>query len=158
MFATERGKQSDGWPLWVNFSDSFLPHALIANPWSYNTFYWTLSDVTYNSNAAIKEWAFVVCSASWAPSIISHDNSAQTAPSLTSGSSHSSAPSVLTNNIKITHLVKTEPEPTPTLFNNGSLSDNKERRGEDGRSQLRVLPRGKGVLPATWVFFLYIIQ
>jgi hypothetical protein len=109
-------------------------------------FYWTFSD----SNAKkrkhmINEWAATIPNnakpASPAPiqtttqSHKSHSNSAL--PSLTSSTSRLTAPSVLTNNIKIvTHPalapVKVKAEPALDIieiYSDGGLSDNDETRG-----------------------------
>ena len=111
-------------------------------------FYWTLSgsDLGTKKRYAINEWAATIPnnakSGSQAPShttaihkYISHPGSA--IPLLTSGTSHLTTPSVLTNNIKvISHpplmLVKMKAEPATdaTEFDsNGGLSDNDKMKG-----------------------------
>lgn len=112
--------------------------------------YWTLSD-SYNQQkrgSEIKAWASAVSNGnptSRAPkSVSSH------VPSLTSGASRSSAPSVLTDNVKIISRqvsdsvkVKEEPVPALSLFDDGGLSDNDEMRGEEREAAINSPPKGK---------------
>ena len=67
-----------------------------------------------------------------------------------SGASHSSVPSVLTYNVKIiSHQasdsvkVKFELPPTLSLNDDGGLSDNDERRGEEQEVAINSPPKGK---------------
>jgi hypothetical protein len=102
--------------------------------------YWTLSDGSQNQQkcgSAVKVWASAVPNGNPTPcatkSITSH------VPSLTSGASHSSAPSVLTDTVKIishqgSDSVKVKDEPAPVLSladDHGGLSDNNEMRGDE---------------------------
>jgi len=67
-----------------------------------------------------------------------------------SGASCSSAPLVLTDNIKIISRqvsdsvkVKEEPVPVLSLFDNGGLLDNDEMRGEEWEAVINSPPKGK---------------
>jgi hypothetical protein len=117
-------------------------------------FYWTLSDATLHKKrkhaSAIKDWALAVPAiakpTSKAPSSLTKSD----VPPLTSGTSRSSAPSVLTDNVKIiSHRalnsvkVKAEPLPTLSLHIDGGLSDNDERRGEEREVAVNSPPKGK---------------
>lgn len=115
-------------------------------------FYWTLSDAALNKksrSSAVKEWASAVPRdepPSRARSVASHTRTAT--PSLTSGASRSSAPSVLTDNVKIIRapdVVKVKSEPVPTVFldDNGGLSDNDEMKGEEREVAIKSPPKGK---------------
>ena len=115
-------------------------------------FYWTLGDAAVNKkncSSAIKEWSSAV-SRNEPPlqthSIASHTRTAT--PSLTSCASHSSAPSVLTNNVKIIQapdMVKVKSEPVPMVFldNNGGLSDNDEMKEEEHEVTIKSPPKRK---------------
>jgi hypothetical protein len=113
-------------------------------------FYWTLSDKKRKHASAIKQWALDV------PAIAKPTSKAPTSlaksdiPPLTSGTSHSSAPSVLTDSIKIiSHRaldpikVKAELAPTLSLYIDGGLSDNDERKGEEREAAINSPPKGK---------------
>ena len=119
-------------------------------------FYWTLSDTATSQKKrkhafAIQEWALTVPATakptSKAPSSLAKSN----VPSLTSGTSRSSAPSVLTDNVKITShrqaldsvKVKAEPSPTLSLHNDGGLSDNDKMRGKEREAAIKSRPKGK---------------
>jgi hypothetical protein len=116
-------------------------------------FYWTLSDTTPKMRkyaSAIKEWALAVPTTakptSKAPSSVAKSN----IPSLKSGTSRSSAPSVLTDNVKIISRqpsdsvkVKAELAPTLSLSIDGGLSDNDEMRGEEREAAINSPPKGK---------------
>ena len=115
-------------------------------------FYWTLSGAAVNKkshSSAIKKWASAVPHnepPSQAHSVASHTRI--TTPSLTSGASRSSAPSVLTDNVKIIQapdVVKVKSEPVPTVFldDNGGLSDNNEMKGEEHEVTIKSPPKGK---------------
>lgn len=115
-------------------------------------FYWTLSETSHDKqkrSSAIKAWASAVPNSNLTSratkSVTSH------VPSLTTGASRSSAPSVLSDNVKIiTHraseLVKVKSELLPTtlsLNDDGGLSDNDERRGEEREVAINSPPKGK---------------
>ena len=100
---------------------------------------------------------------SWPPSVASYTRS--TTPSLTSGTSCSSAPSVITDNVKIINhestLVKVKTEiPTISLNDNGGLSDNNELMGEEQEVAVKSPPKGKKQVTSKvgYYLFLYIIQ
>ena len=111
-------------------------------------FYWTLS-----SDASCKKQKHILAINNWASAIPTNNSSksaSQTSKftsshksdvsSLTSGTSHSSAPSVLSNKVKIIshqalELVKVKAELAPaalSIYNDGGLSDNDEIRGMEG--------------------------
>ena len=102
-------------------------------------FYWTLSETSHNKQkrgSAIKAWASAVPNSN--PTSQTAKSVSSYVPSLMSGASCSSASSILTDNVKIiSHRasdsvkVKSEFPPTLSLNNNGSLSDNDEREGEE---------------------------
>jgi hypothetical protein len=115
-------------------------------------FYWTLSDTTSHKKRkhalAIKDWALAVPTTkptSKAPYSLAKSN----VPSFTSGTSHSSAPSVLTDNVKIISQlldlvkVKAELSPTLSLHIDGGLSDNNKRRGEEQEATINSPPKRK---------------
>jgi hypothetical protein len=118
-------------------------------------FYWMLSDSSLKKRkhaSAIKEWALAVpataraTSGSKAPFSLARSD----IPPLTSGTSRSSASSVLTDSVKIiSHRaldsveVKAELAPTLSLHTNGGLSDNDERRGEEREAAINSPPKGK---------------
>jgi hypothetical protein len=115
-------------------------------------FYWTLSDTSHKKRkhaSAIKDWALAVPATK--PTLKAPSGLAKSdVPPLTSGTSHSSAPSVLTDNVKIiSHRaldsvkVKAEPSPTLSLHIDGGLSDNDERRGEGWEAAINSPPKGK---------------
>ena len=123
-------------------------------------FYWTFSDSNAKKRKhAIDEWAATIPNnakpASRAPSQTttrSHKSRSNSAlPSLTSGTSRLTAPSVLTNNIKIvTHPalapVKVKAEPAPDIieiYSDGGLSDNDEMRGIEREAAVTSPPKGK---------------
>jgi len=128
-------------------------------------FYWTLSDTTPTQNR-VSQWALAVPignPTSRPPSVASYARS--TAPSLTSGASRSSAPSVITDNVKIINRestsvkVKTE-IPTISLNDNGGLSDNDELMGEEREVAIKSPPKGKKRVTSEvgYCLFLYIIR
>lgn len=120
-------------------------------------FYWTLSDTSLHKRQnkdAIKDWASgVPVSAqpvSRAPSHTTQTKSIagrSAIPSLTSGTSRSSAPSVLTNNVRIVgHRIrpdsaKVKPEPEPE--HGGGLSDYDETKGNEREAAINSPPKGK---------------
>jgi hypothetical protein len=112
-------------------------------------FYWTLSDTSHKRKhaSAIKDWALAV-PATAKPTLKAPSSLAKSdVPPLTSGTSRSSAPSVLTDNVKIIshHSVKVKAELSPTLslHIDGGLSDNDERRGEEREAAINSPPKGK---------------
>ena len=72
-------------------------------------------------------------------------------PSLTVGTSRSSAPSVLASNIRIVGVrprpdsvkVKTEPAPGIALYSDGGLSDYDETIGKEREAAVNSPPKGK---------------
>jgi len=112
--------------------------------------YWMLSN-SYNQqkcDSEIKVWVSDVPNGN--PTLQAPKSVCSHVPSLTSGASCSSAPSVLTNNIKIiSHQVsdsvkvKEEPVPALSLFDDGGLSDNDEMRGEEQEAVINCPPKGK---------------
>jgi hypothetical protein len=115
-------------------------------------FYWTLSDTSHKKHkhaSAIKDWALSVPATKptlRAPSSLAKSD----IPPLTSGTSRSSAPSVLTDNVKIiSHQaldlvkVKAEPLPTLSLHIDGGLSNNDKRRGKEQEAMINSPPKGK---------------
>jgi hypothetical protein len=118
-------------------------------------FYWTLSDGVHDKRKRgdeIKEWASAVPkgkpTSRAANSVTSHAQSA--IPSLTSGASRSSAPSILTADVKIIsrsrfESLKVKPELASPIFvdNDGGLSDNDEVRGEEREAAITSPPKGK---------------
>ena len=119
-------------------------------------FYWTLSDASFNKKrkigSAINNWASTIptnAKPSHAPKSTSSRTNSDL-PSLTSGASRSSAPSLLTHNVKIiSHRasdskVKAEPAPdADTMYYSGGLSDNDEMRGEEREFAINSPPKEK---------------
>jgi hypothetical protein len=118
-------------------------------------FYWTLSDIASHKKrkhaSAIKDWALAVPTTAKptlkAPSRASLAKSG--VPPLTTGTSRSSALSVLTDNVKIINRraldsVKVKVElPSLLLHIDGGLSDNNKRRGEEWEAAINSPPKGK---------------
>ena len=119
-------------------------------------FYWTLSDASQKKqkhSSKINEWAATIPATAkptfQAPrSTSSHAKSG--IPSLMSGASHSLAPSVLTDDVKIISYwasnpvkVKAEPVPELSMYDDGGLSDNDEIRGEEQEVTINSPPKGK---------------
>jgi hypothetical protein len=88
-------------------------------------------------------------------------------PSLTSGTSRFTAPSVLTNNIKIdAHLalapvkVKVEPAPdTIKIYSDGGLSDNDETKGTEGEMAAQVTSSSQHIWPLLvnqWILGMFL--
>ena len=97
-------------------------------------FYWMLSDKKQKHASAIKQWALDIPAITKPTSKAPPSLAKSDIPPLTSGTSCSSAPSVLTDNVKIiSHQaldpvkVKAEPAPTLLLYIDGGLSDNDKR-------------------------------
>ena len=121
----------------------------------------TLSDSSLNKKrkiSAINEWASASAipsnvPASRAPSEVTATTSSRpksVIPSLTNGSSHSSALSVLTNNITIVShwalLAKVKAEMVHDeieIYSNGGLSNADEIKGEEWEAAIRSPPKGK---------------
>jgi len=86
-----------------------------------------------------------------ARSVTRHPRAGSATPSLMSGVGRSSAPSVLTDNVKIisrprtSELAKVNPEPASTvcLNDNGGLSDNDEVMGEEREAAFASPVKGK---------------
>ena len=129
-------------------------------------FYWTLSDSYLDKkrkhSSVISEWASTIPSnakpPSQAPSHVIATTSSRPksiVPSLTSGSSRSSAPSVLTNDVRIVGhrtrpdwvKVKAETRPEPelemALYFDGGLSDHDETIGKEQEAAINSPPKGK---------------
>ena len=141
-------------------------------------FYWTLSDVSRSHKkrkhiSAIDEWASAIPtgSAKSTTSKASKSTSSHTKsniPSLMSAaSSHSSAPSVLSDNVRIiSHpssdlvKVKAKPEPNPALsvYHDGGLSDNDELRGEEQEVAINSAPKGKRQITSEVKKILHLLQ
>ena len=102
-------------------------------------FYWTLSNDSCKKrkhSSAINDWASAIPTSAKPSSQAQKSTSSRAKsglPSLTSGASRSSAPSVLTQNVKIiTGHIKAEPAPdVHTMYYDSGLSDNDEMRGEE---------------------------
>jgi hypothetical protein len=116
-------------------------------------FYWTLSDTSLQKRRykdAIKEWASDIPDSakpvSRAPSRTTQTKSIagrSAVPSLTSGTSRSSAPSVLTNDITRPDAVKVKAEPKIALYFDGGLSDCDETIGKEREAAVNSPPKGK---------------
>ena len=140
-------------------------------------FYWTLSDLNVKKRKhgrAINDWASAIPSnakpashatsqVSRAPSQMAHNRrSILPPPSLTSGTSGSTAPSVLTNNVRIvSHMApasaKVIPEPIDTgVDSNVGLSDNNEINGNEQEAAVNSPPKGKKHITSD-VFFFFLI-
>ena len=98
----------------------------------------SVSDTPQNKRKcgdAIKEWSLAVPNGK--PTSRGANTIRSVTPSLTGSASHSSAPSVLTGNVKIIshqtselHKVKVEPVPLIHLHDNSGLSNNDEMGGK----------------------------
>jgi hypothetical protein len=119
-------------------------------------FYWTLSDVPPKRGLAINEWASAIPSRSKSTLQGPKSTSSRTKsiPSLTGGASRSSAPSVLTDNIKvISHhssdrrVTKVKVEPQADLISlsgdEGGLSDSNELDGKEREVAINSPHKGK---------------
>jgi hypothetical protein len=119
-------------------------------------FYWTLSDVPRKWSSAINEWASAIPSRSKSTLQGPKSTSSRTTsiiPSLTAGSSasRSSAPSVLTDNIKVISRqssdqveVKVESQADViSLSDEGGLSDCDELDGKEREAAINSPPKGK---------------
>jgi hypothetical protein len=116
-------------------------------------FYWTLSDASRKKRkhiSAINKWASAIPAKSTSQVSKSTSSRAKSdIPSLTGGaSSRSSAPSVLSDNIRIishqsSDLVKVKAEPALSLYHDGGLSDHDEIRGEEREVAINSPPKGK---------------
>ena len=125
-------------------------------------FYWTLSDTSHDNqkrSSAINKWASAITSYKstlQAPrSTSSRTKTDIQVPSLTAGSSgRSFAPSILSDNVKIS--VKAEPAPEVSIHNNGGLSDNDEIKGEEREFAINSPPKGKKRITSEVFFFLLV--
>ena len=125
-------------------------------------FYWTLSDSSKKrKHRDVVDWAAEIpgnakpasraSSHIAARSHIAASRSKSGVPSLTAGTSRSSAPSVLTNGVRIivsrgmtdSAKVKAETAPEITIMSNGGLSDNDETNGEERLAAVNSPPKGK---------------
>jgi hypothetical protein len=129
-------------------------------------FYWTLSDSYLEKkrkhslpvviDSEIDNWAASIPRdagpTSLAPSRVTTTSSGRpksTAPSLTNRSSHSSAPSVLTDNIRVVSRgvqgsAKSKAGlPEISVFSDGGLSDADEITGEEREAAVKSPPKGK---------------
>ena len=117
-------------------------------------FYWTLSDVPPKKGLAINKWASAIPSRS--RSMLqgpkSTSSCTRSIPSLTGSASHSSAPSILTDNIKvISHhssdqVAKVESQanlPSFQVSDDGGLSDSNELNGKEREMAIKSPPKGK---------------
>jgi hypothetical protein len=131
-------------------------------------FYWTLSDTSHNKRkccSTIKAWASALPTNSYPISQVTSKSISSHIPSLTDAS-HSSAPSILTDDVKIiTHqpasdLVKVKPEPGPilSLTDAGSLSDNDEMRGDEQDAVINSPPKGKRQVISKVNYYSLLIQ
>ena len=116
-------------------------------------FYWMLSNDSNNKRKhtdAIKEWSSVISNGKPTSRATYSVTSSSTTPSLTGGASRSSAPSVLTDNVKVishrtseTAKVKPDLVSPIILHDNGGLSDNDEMKGEEREVAIASPPKGK---------------
>ena len=130
-------------------------------------FYWTLSNASQEQrkhSSKINEWAATIPTTA-KPTFQGSRSTSSCAksdiPSLTSGASHSSAPSVLTDDVKIisyraSNMVKIKGEPVPELamYDDGDLSDNDEIRGEEQEVVINSPPKGKKRVTSEVSFFV----
>ena len=112
-------------------------------------FYWTLSDSASNTKKPrydVEGWAATV------PAKVSRPSSQATAirmntrnptPSLTSGPSCLTAPSVLTNDIQITSRPSLASANAIDVRSDGGLSDSDEMRGAEREAAVNSPPKGK---------------
>jgi hypothetical protein len=118
-------------------------------------FYWTLSD-TSQKKRKINEWAAAIPTTAkptfQAPRITSSHAKSNISSLSTSGTGCSSAPSVLTDAVKIisyraSNPVKVKAKPVPELsmnvYDDGGLLDNDETRGEEWEVTINSPPKGK---------------
>jgi hypothetical protein len=141
-------------------------------------FYWTLSDKKRKHGHVINDWASAIPSnakpvsraasqVSRAPSQMARKPSSSRSilplPSLTSGTSGSTAPSVLTNNVRIVSHVapapaKVKPEPIDIGVNSDAgLSDNDETNGNEREAAVNSPPKGRKRITSDVCFVLIII-
>jgi hypothetical protein len=126
-------------------------------------FYWSLSDVPRKRGSAINEWASAISTGTQSQdnlkstlqgpkSTNSRTNSTGIIPSLTGGGSRSSAPSILTDNIKvISHQssgqvkvkVEAQADGVISLSDEGGLSDNDELGGKEREAAINSPLKGK---------------
>jgi hypothetical protein len=136
-------------------------------------FYWMLSDVPRKRGSVINEWALAIASDSKTSTLqgpksqatvtLGSNRTKSAIPSLTGSASHSSAPSVLTDNIKVISRqssgqvkVKVEPE-VLSLSDGGGLSDSNEMGGQEREAAINSPPKGKKRITSevtSWFFQL----
>lgn len=118
-------------------------------------FYWTLSDASHNNQkhfSAINKWASAITSTKSTSQAPRSTSSRADIPSLTIGpSTRSYAPSILSDNVKI--IVKADPAPELSIYNNGGLSDNDEIKGEERDFAIKSPPKGKRRITSEVFFF-----
>ena len=142
-------------------------------------FYWMLISNTYTGKkekqlSEVSKWASAI--STYTTTSSSHTKPTLQAP--TRNSSHakysilslttsgttgrSYAPSVLSDNVKIIGqqfsdvvIVKDEPAPVLSLYNDGGLSDNDEMKGEEREVAIKSPPKGKRQITSNiTIFFL----
>ncbi|KAM6503850.1 hypothetical protein JOM56_000793 [Amanita muscaria] len=120
------------------------------------------SDVASNRKrkhlSAVNEWASAIprnaskitSSTSQASKLTTSSRAKYNIPPLTTGSSRSSAPSVLSDKVKVishqsSDLIQVKAEPAPNALNDydGGLSDSDEIRGEEREAAINSPPKGK---------------
>ena len=147
------------------FLASCLPHAFITDSWSFDT---VLSDSqryhSYTEPSQSVGLTVPIGNPTSQPSSVA-SYARSTTPLLMSGASHSSAPSVITDNIKIVNrkstLVKVKTEiPIFSRNNNGGLLDNDELMDEEWEVAVKSPSKGKKRVTSEvgYYLFLYIIQ
>jgi hypothetical protein len=131
-------------------------------------FYWTLSNASQEKriSSKINKWAAAIPATAkptfqGSTSRSTSSRAKSDIPSLTSGASRSSAPSVLTDDVKIisyqaSNAVKVKGEPVPELsmYDDGGLSDNDEIRGEEREVAINSPPKGKKRVTSEVSFFV----
>ena len=114
-------------------------------------FYWTLSDISHNKQkccSIIKAWASAVPTTKLTSGVNSKSISSYV-PSLTTSTSHSSVPSILTDDVKIishqpgSAKVKSKPGPILSLNDAGGLLTMTRQEEMNGRLGSTALPREK---------------
>jgi len=140
-------------------------------------FYWILSDKKRKHGRAINDWASAIPSnakpvshasqVAHPPSQMARKPSSSRSilplPSLTSGTSGSTAPSVLTNNVQIvSHVAPAPAKVKPELIDIGvnsdaGLSDNDETNGNEREAAVNSPPKGRKRITSDVCFVLIII-
>jgi hypothetical protein len=130
-------------------------------------FYRTLSNASREKrkhSSKINEWAAAIpatAKPTFQGSRSTSSHAKSDIPSLMSGASHLSAPSVLTDDVKIisyraSNMVKVKGEPVPELsmYDDGGLSDNDEIRGKERGVAINSPPKGKKRVTSEVSFFV----